>query len=156
MGFDNLLMIFLFNIFPGSLFLSKLILSNMKKNLIFLFSLVMTGLSFQSFGYSPGPVDPVGTWSYKAQDAPEGYGAGDIVISREKEVLKASLKFGDYEVKGTDVKYEKDILSFKVFMEGEYINVKATFSPEGMKGTASFSEGDVYFTGTKKKIKETK
>jgi hypothetical protein len=126
----------------------------MKK--IFLLTVVVfaVGFGLQSFTRISSVVDPVGTWTYKAPTAPEGYVSGDIVIAKDQNAYKASLKFGDYEVKGTSVKYEKDVLTFKVFLEGEYISVKATFTAEAIKGTASYSEGDITFTGKKKEVKK--
>ncbi|MCX6223403.1 MAG: hypothetical protein NTV01_01385 [Bacteroidia bacterium] len=126
----------------------------MKKTLFLAVAFFIVGIGLQSFTQGSSPVDPVGTWSYKAATAPEGYGAGDIVIAKDKDVFIASLKFGDYVVKGTGVKYEKDVLTFKVFLEGEYISVKATFAGDGIKGTASYSEGDVPFTAIKKATKK--
>jgi hypothetical protein len=112
------------------------------------------GFVFQSYTTGLSGVDPVGTWTYKAPTAPEGYGSGDIVIAKGKEAFTVALKFGDYESKATAVKYEKEVLSFKVYLEGEYINIKATFSANGLKGTASYSEGDIAFTAAKKVAKK--
>lgn len=126
----------------------------MKGTFLLSAAIILIGLGFQSFTMESSLVDPVGTWSYKAPSAPEGYGAGDIVITRDKEVYTATLKLGDYEIKGTGVKYEKEVLTFKVYIEGEYVSVKATFTADSLKGTASYSEGDLPFTGTKKAIKK--
>jgi hypothetical protein len=115
---------------------------------------VALGFVFQSFTPGLSVSDPVGTWTYKAPTAPEGYGSGDIVIAKGKDALTVALKFGDYESKATAVKFEKEVLSFKVYLEGEYINIKATFTANGLKGTASYSEGDIPFTGTKKVAKK--
>lgn len=126
----------------------------MKK--VFLSVLVVALVSFglQSFSPTLSAVDPVGTWTYKAPTAPEGYGSGDIVIALDKEAYSASLKFGDYIVKGTGVKYLNDVLTFNVYLEGEYITIKATFTADGLKGSASYSEGDILFTGKKKVVKK--
>jgi hypothetical protein len=126
----------------------------MKRTLLLTLVVFAAGLGFQSFTRASSLVDPVGTWTYKAPTAPEGYGSGDIVIAKDKDVYTASLKFGDYEVKGTGVKFEKEVLSFKVYLEGEYISIKATFATDGMKGAASYSEGDIPFTGIKKVVKK--
>ena len=98
--------------------------------------------------------DPVGTWTYAAPSAPEGYGKGDIVIAKDKDAYTAALKFGDYEIKCTSVKFEKDVFSFKVFIEGEYVSIKATITADELKGTASYSEGDLPFTGKRKTTKK--
>lgn len=126
----------------------------MKKAFLSAFVVFAVGFGFLSFGSISSEAGPAGTWSYKAPTAPEGYGSGDIVIAKENDAYIASLKFGDYAVKGTAVKYENEVLTFKVFLEGEYISVKATFTADAMKGTASYSEGDIPFTGTKKVVKK--
>lgn len=126
----------------------------MRRSYLMVAFVIALGFVFQSFSPVSSVADPVGTWTYKAPTAPEGYGSGDIVISKDKEAYTVALKFGDYESKATSVKYEKEVLSFKVYLEGEYINIKATFSANGLKGTASYSEGDIAFTGAKKVAKK--
>jgi hypothetical protein len=126
----------------------------MKKISLLVIVVSLLGFGFQSFTPSSYVSDPVGTWTYKAPTAPEGYGSGDIVIAKEKEGYLASLKFGDYEMKGTGVKFEKEILSFTVYVEGEYIKIKAKFTTDEIKGTASYSEGDIEFTGKRKPAKK--
>lgn len=126
----------------------------MKKSVLLALVVFVIGFGSQSFTGVSSLVDPVGTWTYKAPTAPEGYASGDIIIAKDKEAFTASLKFGDYEVKGTSVKYDKEILTFKVFLEGEYISVKATFTADVVKGSASYSEGDVPFTGKRKEVKK--
>ncbi|HBB92096.1 MAG TPA: hypothetical protein DC042_10350 [Bacteroidales bacterium] len=126
----------------------------MKKISLLLALLVFAAIGLQSFIPDPGDVDPVGTWTFSAPMAPEGYGAGDIVVVKEKGVFTATMKFGEYAVKGTTVKYDKNVMTFSVYLEGEYINIKASFSAEGIKGTATYSEGEVEFTAKKKVIKK--
>jgi len=126
----------------------------MKRTIFFSAIILLLGFGIQSFTSVPAAVDPVGTWTYKAPTAPDGYDAGDIVIAKDKEVYTAALKFGDYVVKGTSVKFEKDILSFQVYLDGEYISVKAAFTDKGIKGTANYSMGEIPFTAVKKVVKK--
>jgi hypothetical protein len=126
----------------------------MRKSFVLATMVLLFGFGLQSFAVVIPVSDPVGTWTYKAPTAPDGYGSGDIVIAKDKETYTASLKFGDYEIKGTGVKFEKDVLTFKVFIEGEYISVKATIAADDLKGTASYSEGDLPFTGKRKPVKK--
>lgn len=116
--------------------------------------ILMAGLSLQAFMTDPKEVDPTGTWSFTAPNAPEGYGAGDIQVTKTESQYKVTLKFGEYAITAMGVKYEKNILTFQVYLEGEYINIKATFSPDGVKGSASYSEGQVDFTAKKKETKK--
>lgn len=126
----------------------------MKKTWTFAFLMVMAFVSLQSFSTDPKDVDPIGTFTFTAPMAPEGYGSGDIIVGKDQNAYTATLKFGEYSVKGSSVKYEKNVLTFTVYLEGEYIRVKATFSADGVKGTASYSEGEVEFTAKKKAQKK--
>ena len=79
--------------------------------------------------------DPAGTWSFHAQDAPYEYSSGDIVIGKEGKEYTAKIVYGEsYEIKGQDVLLEKDQLTFKVYIEGEPINIKGTVTKETIIG----------------------
>lgn len=96
-------------------------------------------------------VDPVGTWSFNAPDAAYEYSSGDIVIGKEGKEYTAKIVYGDYEIKGQNVVLEKDQLTFKVYIEGEPINIKGTVTKETINGTATYSEGTKSFKAERKK-----
>ena len=97
-------------------------------------------------------VDPTGTWTFKAADAPYEYNSGDIVIGKDGNEYTAKIVFGEYnEVKASGVKYEKNELSFRVNIEGESIFVKGTVEKEVIDGTASYSDGTISYKAEKKK-----
>ena len=97
-------------------------------------------------------VDPTGTWTYEASEAPYEYSTGDFVIEKDGKEYTAKLVFGEhYELKATDVKYEKNEISFKVYIEGESVFIKGTVGKESIEGTASYSEGTIPYTAKKKK-----
>ena len=96
-------------------------------------------------------VDPTGTWSYKAADAPYEYSAGDIVITKEGKEYKVEMVLGEYyKVNASNVTYDKNEIAFTVYIESESVHIKGTFDKEGMKGTASYSEGTIPITASKK------
>jgi hypothetical protein len=96
--------------------------------------------------------DPVGTWSFYAEDAPYEYNSGDMVIDKEGKGYTAKIVYGEsYEIKGIDVVLEKDQLYFKVYIEGEPVSIKGTVTRETIKGTATYSEGTVTFEAERKK-----
>ncbi len=96
--------------------------------------------------------DPVGTWSFHAPDAAYEYSKGDFVIGKEGNEYTAKLVYGEsYEIKGQDVVLEKDQLTFKIYIEGESINIKGTVTKETINGTASYSEGTISFKAERKK-----
>jgi hypothetical protein len=102
--------------------------------------------------FSQKKADPVGTWSFFAEDAPYEYNSGDIVIGKEVKEYTAKIVFGgSYEVKGRDVELEKDQLSFKISIEGETIYIKGTVSKEAINGTASYTEGTISYKAERKK-----
>ena len=113
--------------------------------IVMLVAAVTTAVSAQK------KVDPTGTWAYKASDAPYEYSAGDIVISKEGKEYKVEIVLGEYyKVKGSNVKYEKNELSFTVYIESESVDIKATVDKENLKGTASYTDGTIPVTATKK------
>ena len=62
------------------------------------------------------------------------------------------IQLGEYyKIKGSSVTYEKNVLSFKVYIEGESVSIKATLEAEKFDGTASYSDGTIPVKGVKKK-----
>ena len=97
-------------------------------------------------------VDPTGTWTFHAEEAPYEYNTGDIVIEKDGKEYTVKIVFGEYhELKAIDVQYEKNELSFKVYVEGESVFVKGTVGKEAIDGTASYSDGIISYTAKKKK-----
>jgi len=96
-------------------------------------------------------VDPVGTWKYEADQAPYEYSSGDVVVSKEGKDLKVEIQLGEYyKIKASNVTYEKNVLSFDVYIEGESVSVEATMKKETFEGTASYTDGTIPVTGKKK------
>ena len=96
-------------------------------------------------------VDPTGTWTYKAADAPYEYSSGDIVITKEGKEYQVEIVLGEYyKVKGSNVKYEKNEISFTVYIESESVQIKGIVDKENLKGTASYTDGTIPVTATKK------
>ncbi|MCK4992724.1 MAG: hypothetical protein KAS29_19640 [Bacteroidales bacterium] len=97
-------------------------------------------------------VDPTGTWTYEASDAPYEYSSGDIVVEKDGKEFTVQIVLGEYyKVTGSSVKYEKNELSFKVYIEGETVSIKATVGKESMEGTTSYTDGTIPITAKKKK-----
>jgi hypothetical protein len=96
-------------------------------------------------------VDPSGIWTYEASQAPYEYSTGDIVVTKEAKVYTVEMVLGDYKSKAEKVVYEKNELSFDVYVDGETVEIKMTVGKESMEGTASYSEGTIPITAKKKK-----
>ena len=114
--------------------------------------IVMLIASVSSTVTAQKKVDPTGTWTFHAEEAPYEYNTGDIVIEKDGKEYTAKIVFGEYyEVKATGVKYEKNELSLSVNIEGESIFVKGTVGKETIDGTASYSDGTISYKAKKKK-----
>ncbi|MCK4991510.1 MAG: hypothetical protein KAS29_13525 [Bacteroidales bacterium] len=121
------------------------------KTVRFLF-MVMLVASFTSTVSAQKKVDPTGTWTYEASTAPYEYSSGDIVIAKDGKDYTAEMVLGEYyKMKAEKVVYEKNVLSFVIYIEGEAIELKMTVAKETMEGTASYSEGTIPVTAKKKK-----
>jgi len=116
-----------------------------------LFFVVMLVAAFTSTVSAQKKVDPTGTWTYEATMAPYEYSSGDIVVDKDGKEYTVQIVLGEYyKVKGEKVAYDKNELSFVVYIEGEPIDIKMTVATEEMKGTASYSDGDIPVTAKKK------
>lgn len=112
--------------------------------------LVMLAASFTTV-QAQKKVDPVGTWSYEATNAPYEYSSGEIVVSKEGKEYKVEIVLGEYyKIKGSSVEYKDNVLSFTAYVEGESVSIKTTLEKETHEGTASYSEGTIELSGKKK------
>ncbi len=112
--------------------------------------LLMLAASFTTVS-AQKKVDPVGTWTYTADQAPYEYSSGDIVVEKEGKEYIIEIRLGEsYKIKASSVAYEKNVLTFRVFIEGESVTIKATMGAEKFEGTASYSDGTIPVIGVKK------
>ena len=114
--------------------------------------MVMLVASFTSTVSAQKKVNPTGTWTYEATEAPYEYSSGDIVVAKDGKDYTAEMVLGEYyKMKAEKVVYEKNVLSFVIYIEGEAIELKMTVAKETMEGAASYSEGTIPVTAKKKK-----
>jgi hypothetical protein len=114
--------------------------------------LIVLLVSASASVFAQKKVDPTGTWSFKAEEAPYEYSSGDIVIGKEGKEYTAKIVFGgSYEIKGKDVVLEKDQLSFKISIDDETIHIRGTVADETINGSATYSEGTISFKADRKK-----
>lgn len=109
-------------------------------------------LSLGAFAPVDKDINPVGTWTFTAPDAPYDYQSGDIVISKVKKEYKVQVVFNEYyKINGSNVKYEKNELSFRVYLDDETVYIKGTFDKKtGFTGKAMTSMGDMAVKAKKK------
>lgn len=96
--------------------------------------------------------NPVGNWKYESSYAPDGYNSGSIVVGLADKKYSVSVSFtgSTYKLQGEQVKFENDLLTCTVYVEGEY--VKISVKPENnnrMTGTATYSQGQIPLTLTR-------
>ena len=93
----------------------------------------------------------VGTWDYSAPSAPYEYSKGQIILTENGDKLEGVVNMNGYEMKLNNIKEENGVLSFSLYVEGEYVSVKLTFKKNKFEGTANTPEGQIEVTGSKGK-----
>lgn len=128
----------------------------MKKNLMLIGLSILFVFSLGAFTPAEKDIDPVGTWSFTAPDAPYDFQSGDFIITKEKKELKVKVVFSEYfKLDATNVKYEKNTLSFRVNVDDETVYIKGTFDEKtGFTGKAMTSMGDMPIKAKKKVVKK--
>ena len=92
----------------------------------------------------------IGTWEYSAPDASYEYQKGEFVFEKKGDKLTGYAMLDGYKVTLDDLKSEKNILTFNVYVEGEKVTLDLNFEKKSFSGTASYSEGELEITGKKK------
>jgi hypothetical protein len=116
--------------------------------------MVLLVVAASSNVFAQKKADPLGTWSFNADQAPYEYNSGDIVVGKDGKEYTAKIVFGEnHELKAQSVKFEDDVLSFKVYVEDEAVYIKATVDGDKLDGKASYSEGTLTVKAERKKEK---
>ncbi len=99
----------------------------------------------------------VGTWHFNAPDAPYEYSTGDIVITKTDGKYKGEIVFSEYyKLETEDFKVQKNVISFKAYVEGDVVYFKGTIKGKKLTGKASYSEGTLNVTADKVEKKKLK
>jgi hypothetical protein len=116
------------------------------KNLLASIILVMTFAGLATAN-NAGNKDVIGTWKYSVPSAPEGLTTGDIVIKEAEGVLTGKVVFQDgNSVDLKNLKYEEGQLSFGLYVESNYVSVKAKVTGKKMEGQVDSPDGQLNFT----------
>lgn len=113
--------------------------------------IILFALMFNVATVSADEKDVVGTWDYSAPNAPYEYSKGQIIITEGEDKLEGKVDIDGYEMKLNSVKVEDGVLSFSLYVEGEYVSVKLTINGDNLEGKASTSEGLLEVTGKRAK-----
>ncbi len=91
-----------------------------------------------------------GEWAYEVSDAPYGYQKGTLVFSEKegKTVCVVKLEAGELTV--SDLKIEKDKVSFATMVDGNSIKVEMIRKKDKLTGTVESPEGPKAINAVKK------
>lgn len=123
----------------------------MKKlmTLAFLFAIVIGSVNLAS---AQGKKELVGSWKYEVPSAPYGYEKGTLVFAEKEDKLVGEVKFADgYKIVMKDVTYEAGVLKCGLYVDYEYVSVKAKIEGNKMTGTVNTPEGEMKLTAEKQK-----
>lgn len=92
----------------------------------------------------------LGEWKFECPNAPYGYTEGSIFFTEKEGELAGHVKFSDgYKIDLKNVSLSDDVFKSGIYVDYEYVGLKATIDGTKMKGTADSSEGDLSFTANK-------
>jgi len=124
----------------------------MKKLMIltFLFVIVIGSVNVAS---AQGKQELVGSWKYEVPSAPYGYEKGTLVFAEKEGKLVGEVKFADgYKIDMKDVAIENGgVVKCGLFVDYEYVSVKAKIEGTKMTGTVNTPEGEMKITAEKQK-----
>ncbi len=92
-----------------------------------------------------------GTWKYQAPDAPYEYSEGQFIFTKKDGKLHGVAKVNYDQVDLEDLKVNDKTITFSVYVEGEYVEIKLELKGDKLVGAASYSEGALDITAEKEK-----
>jgi len=96
--------------------------------------------------------DVVGNWKYEVPTAPYGYEKGTLAFTEKEGKLAGEVKFADgYKIVMKDVTYEAGVVKCGLYVDYEYISVKAKIEGTKMTGTVNTPEGEMKISAEKQK-----
>jgi hypothetical protein len=93
----------------------------------------------------------IGEWEYSVPDAPYQYQAGTFIFSKVEKKLSGTIAIDGYKTDLSNVVTKKNNLTCEVYIEGETVTFDLTFTKKSFSGTASYSQGELDISGSKKK-----
>jgi hypothetical protein len=92
----------------------------------------------------------VGEWKFEVPTAPYGYEKGMLYFFEKDNKLEGEVNFGDnYKIKLANLRYAGDSLKCNLYVDNEYVDVKAIVEGEKIRGVANTSIGEMNFTAEK-------
>ncbi len=123
------------------------------KNVAFKSFLLLSIIVLSSFAVKDsfvGVKKILGEWEYSIPDAPYEYQKGVLVLKKVDGALVGEVLIGGQGMPMEDVKYEKNVLTAKMDVQGETVRYKLNFTKKSFEGIVSYSQGTLDMKGTKK------
>lgn len=125
----------------------------MKKLLAF--ALVVIALASMSFSTDGSHKNLIGNWKYKVTTAPPGLQSGTIKFLEKEGKLIGQIEAADgTKMEMKNLTYVKEELKFGVYVDYDYVSIKASVKGKELKGTVDSPEGEMQITA-QKEVKET-
>ncbi len=113
----------------------------MKKLFTLAFLITLLSGSVFSSNYSKSD-DILGEWKYEVDAAPYGYEAGTLVFyMTEGKLLGKVLLNQNDKIELQNVSFVEGELKFGLYVENDYVSIKATIDGNKLDGTVSTPEG---------------
>ena len=115
----------------------------MKKMMIFAF---LFALLIGSANAAPAKANKeiVGEWKYEVPTAPYGYEKGTMTFTEKDGKLAGEVKFADgYKIELKNVTYEEGTLRCGLYVDYNYVSIKAKVEGEKMTGEVGSPEGEM-------------
>jgi hypothetical protein len=91
-----------------------------------------------------------GEWIFEVTDAPYGYEKGSLIFSEKDGQTVCTIKLEAGELAVSNLKIEKDKVSFTTYVDGNPINAELTLENNKLTGKVDSPEGPKNITATKK------
>lgn len=122
------------------------------KKVVILSLLVAMFAGAVSASVSQGDKEIIGEWKYEVPAAPYGYEKGVLILSEKEGKLAGQVKFEDgYKIELKNITYAEGVFKCGLYVDYEYVSIKAKVEGKNMKGAVSTPEGDMPITATKAK-----
>ena len=121
----------------------------MKKLMILTF-LFVTVITTVNATVTTDKKDVLGNWKYEVPSAPVGYDKGVLIVAEKEGKLVGEVKFADgYKIEMKEVTYEDGLINCGLYVDYEYVSIKAKIEGTKMTGTVNTSEGEMKLTAEK-------
>ena len=92
----------------------------------------------------------VGKWKYEVPTAPYGYEKGTIEFEEKEGQLSGNVIFQDgYKIELKKITFEENVLNCGLYIDYEYVSIKAKVEGTKMSGTVGTPDGDMKITAEK-------